>query len=105
LRATYIAQDGRYRVQIFPARNGADLADLEKFLSAVRSIAPDAIGSPVVIHETGRIVTRAFVTAAMLALITITILLLVVKRRADDVARVLTPLLFAALLTLGTCAL
>jgi hopanoid biosynthesis associated RND transporter like protein HpnN len=105
LRATYIATDGRYRVQAFPAGKGADAESLKQFLFAVRAVAPDAIGSPVVIYETGRIVTRAFLTAAVLALFTITILLFVVVRRPDDVARVLAPLLFAALLTLGTCAL
>jgi len=49
-------------------------------------------------------VTRAFVTAAVLALAAITILLFIVFRRAGDVARVLAPLLLAALLTLGTYA-
>jgi predicted RND superfamily exporter protein len=56
------------------------------------------------IYETGRIVTGAFATAAALALITITVLLFAVLRKPADVGRVLVPLLFAGLLTLGTCA-
>ncbi|MHB1205624.1 MAG: MMPL family transporter [Rhodospirillaceae bacterium] len=105
LRSTFVARDGRYRVQAFPAGAGADAGNLEQFLKAVRDVAPDAVGSPVAIYESGVIVTRAFATAGALALVTITLLLLVVVRRLDDVLRVLTPLLFAALLTLGTCAI
>ena len=71
----------------------------------MRDVAPDTIGSPVVIYETGRIVTPRLRDRRVLALIAITILLFIVVRRADDVARVLAPLLLAALLTLGTCAL
>jgi hopanoid biosynthesis associated RND transporter like protein HpnN len=105
LRDTFVARDGRYRVQAFPAGAGADAGNLEQFLMAVRSVAPDAVGSPVAIYESGVVVTRAFATAGALALFTITVLLFAVMRRLDDVLRVLTPLLFAALLTLGTCAL
>ena len=92
-------------MQAFPKVTGGNAADLERFLKSVRSIAPDTIGAPVVIYESGRIVTSAFRTAALLALIAITVLLFAVFRNAADVARVLAPLLLAALLTLGTCAL
>ena len=104
LRATFIARDGRYRVQAFPKVQGGDAADLARFLKAVQTVAPDTIGSPVVIYETGQIVTSAFKTAAILALVAITLLLLAVLRRIGDVARVLAPLLLAGALTLGTCA-
>ncbi len=46
--------------------------------------------------------TRAFVTAGIIALIAIAVLLLVVLRRIGDVALVLAPLLLAGLLTLAT---
>jgi hopanoid biosynthesis associated RND transporter like protein HpnN len=105
LRKTFISTDGRYRVRVFPKVVGGDAAELERFLKAVQSVAPDTIGAPLVIYESGRIVTGAFRTAALLALVAITILLFVVLRRPADVARVLAPLLLAGLLTLGTCAL
>ena len=105
LRNTFIAKDGRYRVQAFPKATGASAADLTRFLKAVQIVAPDAIGTPLVIYESGRIVTGAFRTAGALALIAITLVLFAVFRRPADVARVLAPLLLAALLTLGTCAL
>jgi hopanoid biosynthesis associated RND transporter like protein HpnN len=105
LRSTFVARDGRYRVQAFPAGAGADAGNLEQFLKAVRSVAPDAVGSPVAIYESGVVVTHAFATAGVLAILTISFLLIAVMRRLDDVVRVLTPLLFAGLLTLGTCAI
>jgi hopanoid biosynthesis associated RND transporter like protein HpnN len=105
LRAAFIAHDGRYRVQAFPKIQGGDITNLTQFLKAVQTIAPDVIGSPVVIYETGRLVTSAFRTAAILALIAITLLLFAVLHRVGDVLHVLAPLLLAGVLTLGTCAL
>ncbi len=104
LRDTFISRDGRYRVQAFPKTVGGNAADLNVFLKAVQTVVPDVIGAPLVIYESGRIVTGAFRTAALLALAAITVLLFIVLRRPADVARVLAPLLLAGLLTLGTCA-
>jgi hopanoid biosynthesis associated RND transporter like protein HpnN len=102
--ASWIAADGRYRVQVYPRGDARDIKVIGRFVTAVRSVAPDAMGPPVIITETGRIVTQAFERAAALALLSITVLLFVVLRRAADVVRVLTPLLLAALFTLATCA-
>jgi hopanoid biosynthesis associated RND transporter like protein HpnN len=105
LRDTYVARDGRYRVQIFPKDNSRDIEAMARFTNAVRTVAPDAYGPPVVIYESGRIVTQAFATAGALALVAITAVLLLMFRRIGDVLRVLAPLLLAVTLTLGTCAL
>jgi hopanoid biosynthesis associated RND transporter like protein HpnN len=104
LRATFVSKDGRYRVQAFPKATGGSSADLTRFLKSVQTVAPDAIGAPVVIYESGRIVTHAFLLAAVLAIVAITIVLFIVFRNIADVARVLAPLLLAGALTLGTCA-
>ena len=105
IKATFIARDGRYRVQAFPRVVGGDAENLTRFLKSVQSVAPDAIGEPVIIYESGRIVTGAFRKAALLALAAITVVLFTVLRRPADVARVLAPLLLAGVLTLGTCAI
>ncbi len=105
LRETYVARDGRYRVQVFPKDNSRDIDAMARFTNAVRTVAPDAYGPPVVIYESGRIVTQAFATAGGLALIAIAFVLLVMFRRVGDVLRVLAPLVLAVTLTLGTCAL
>jgi hypothetical protein len=105
LRQSWVTADGRYRVQVYPAGDARDINTLSRFVAAVRAIAPEAIGPPVVIYETGRIVTAAFATAAMLAVLTIAVLLWTTQRRIADVARTLIPLGMAATWTLGLCAL
>jgi len=105
LRQSWVTADGRYRVQVYPAGDARDIHTLSRFVAAVRAIAPEAIGPPVVIYETGRIVTAAFATAAMLTVLTIAILLWTTQRRIGDVAKTLIPLVLAATWTLGICAL
>lgn len=104
LRDTFIAQNGRYRVQIAPADLAPDIATLTRFVQSVRAVAPTVSGDPVVIYETGNLVTRAFASAALFAVISITILLVIVMRGLGDVLRVLAPMLLATALTLGACA-
>ncbi len=91
--------DGRVRVEAVASPAARQPSGLRRFVDAVRSVAPNAIGSAVVIVDSGRTIVGAFRTAAIGALIAITILLALVLRRADDVARVLAPLLLSALMT------
>ncbi len=99
LRREWQLPDGRVRVEAVAGPTGRTPAGLRRFVTAVRSVAPDAIGSAVVIVESGLTVVRAFRTAAAGALAVIAVLLALVLRRADDVARVLAPLLLSALMT------
>ena len=70
-------------------------------MKAVRSEAPDATGSPVVILEAGNAVVAAFRDAAVLAVVAIAVLLAVLLRSVRDVALAFAPLLLAALLTVS----
>src|SRR5581483_12505740 len=93
--------DGRARVEVFPKGDGRDNEVLERFVAAVRTVAPDATGSPVTIQESGHLITHAFLKAGIIAVIAITMLLAAILRRPRDVALVFAPLLLAALLTLS----
>jgi uncharacterized protein len=101
LRDSWVAPDGEARVEVFPKGNARDPAVLEKFVAAVHRIAPQATGTPVTIQESGRLISSSFVEAGVIAVVVIIALLVMVLRRARDVALVLAPLLLAALLTLG----
>jgi len=68
----------------------------------VRTVAPNATGTPVTIQESADTVTQAFMTAGLIALVAIAILLTVVLRSLNDVAMVLAPLILAGLMTLAT---
>ncbi|MGH7247449.1 MAG: MMPL family transporter, partial [Pseudomonadota bacterium] len=102
VKRDWVTADGRALVEVYPKGDPRDNAVLRRFVDAVRAVAPDATGSPVTIQESARTVTRAFVTAGIIAVAAIALLLLIVLRRARDMAVVLVPLLLAGLLTLAT---
>jgi hopanoid biosynthesis associated RND transporter like protein HpnN len=101
LRDSWIATDGRARIEVFPRGNGRDNAVLQRFVAAVHNIAPDATGTPVTIQEAGRLISTAFVQAGIIGVAAITILLGVVLRRLREIVLVIVPLLLAAALTLA----
>ena len=101
LRDGWIASDGRARIEVFPKGDARDPKVLERFVAAVRAIAPNVTGTPVTIQESGRLISSAFVEAGIIAVLAIIALLAVVLRRWRDVALVIAPLLLAALLTMA----
>ncbi len=105
VKRDWIGTDGRYDVKIFMKGSSRDPKALKQFVKAVRSVVPDASGTPIGIQESGNTVMRAFAIAGVLATASITILLALVLRSARDVGAVLGPLLLAILLTLATCAI
>jgi len=104
-KSRWIAADGRARLEVYPKGDIKDSVVLASFVDAVRTLAPDATGGPVLILETGRTVSHAFVIASLYALIGITFVLAVMLRRVRDVVLVIVPLILAGLYTLGTTVL
>lgn len=105
LRDSWVTPDGRARIEVFPRGDARDNAVLTRFVAAVRTVAPDATGSPVTIEEAGRLISRSFLHAGLIAVAAITVLLALVLRRAREVALVIAPLLLAAVMTLAITAL
>ncbi len=101
LRDSWITPDGRARVEVFPKEDARDHEALQQFVAAVRTVAPNASGTPVNMQEAGRLISSAFLEAGVMALLAIIVLLAVVLRRVRDVALVVAPLLLAAMLTLA----
>jgi hypothetical protein len=102
---SWVAADGRARIQVFPAGDPRDSAAIRRFVESVQSVAPEATGGAIANREGGQVVMRTFATAGALALTTITLVLAAALRRARDVLLVLAPLVLAGALTLATCAL
>ena len=98
----WVAPDGSARAEIFPAGNANDNEVLRKFVTAVRTVVPDATGTPVSIQESSQTIVDAFIKAGALATAGITILLALTLRKVHDVLVALIPLLLAALFTLAT---
>ncbi|MBT3360142.1 MAG: MMPL family transporter [Rhodospirillales bacterium] len=105
LRTREIAADGRARLEIYPREDLTDREALKRFVAAVRKVAPDATGGPIVILEAGDAVVEAFRDAALIALGGITILLALVLRNVRDTLFVFSPLLLATLLTVACSVL
>ena len=105
LRERNVAADGRTKISVYPKVGNPNREQLKQFVGAVRSIAPRATGSPVVIFESGTIVVAAFRDAALIALGAIALMLAVLLRRARDVILVFAPLALAALLTVAASVL
>ena len=80
-----IAADGRVRVTIFPRDDLADNDALRDFVGRVRAVAPDAVGSPISILESGDAVVNAFRQALVSAVAAVIVLLFVLMRRLMDV--------------------
>jgi hopanoid biosynthesis associated RND transporter like protein HpnN len=96
----WFSADGRARVEVYP-RNAADNEALRRFVSAVRTIAPDATGAPVSILGSSETIIHAFIEAGIYALLAITVLLAITLRNAKHVLLTLAPLLLAGVLTLA----
>ncbi len=95
----WVLPDGRARVQVLPKEEGRDSAGLRKFADQILPIAPDAVGAAVIVVQTADTIIGAFKTAALTALGTIAVILLLALRRIVDVVLVMAPLLISALLT------
>jgi len=105
LRDDWVTVDGRARVEVYPKGDVSDNAALRRFVDAVEAVAPGATGAPVSIDASSRTIIAAFVKAGVLAFVSITLLLVLTLRRAQDVLRTLLPLVLSSLGTLGTCVL
>lgn len=100
----WIAKDGRARIQALPRIDQGNDDSMRKFGQAVQSVAPQAIGAPIGTLASADSVVRAFLQAGVYSLVSITIILVLVLRRARDVLLTLMPVLLSGLLTFATCA-
>ncbi len=103
LRENWIGKNGQARIQVFPKRNVGDPAELARFVTAVRSVAPNATGPAVSTYESARTIVRAFTEAGVIAMIAICIVLGLVLQNAGQVLLVLAPLVLSGLMTIIVC--
>jgi uncharacterized protein len=105
LKRDWETPDGRARIDVAPTGDPNDNANLINFSKQVRKIAPVAAGAPVLIQEGGDTVIKSFIGAGGWALLSISVLLLIVLRRVTDMLLTVVPLVLAALVTLEIAAL
>jgi hopanoid biosynthesis associated RND transporter like protein HpnN len=105
LKKIWMSDDGRVRIEVSPKGDGNDNALLRRFVTAVRSVAPEAAGKPIFIIEAAATVVKAFLQAGILSVVSIALILFIALRRWIDVAMTLVPLLIAIVVTLEICVL
>jgi uncharacterized protein len=103
LKDSWISADGQARIQAAPKGKGNDNETLRRFVAAVRSVEPDAAGTPIFIIEAAATMVKAFLQAGILSVVAIAVILFVALRRWTDVALTLVPLLVAIVVTLEIC--
>ena len=101
LVAKWRSADGHYRVEAWPKEVLNGPAAMERFVTQVRSAAPNAVGAPIGFIESGHSVVAAFRQAFLYSFIAITILLVVLLRSVVGMLLVLIPLTLAGLLTVA----
>jgi uncharacterized protein len=97
--------DGQARISVAPKGDSNDNRVLRHFVEAVTKVAPDATGEAIGIQKAGETIVRAFIQAAVWALLSIALLLWLTLRRLSHVALTLFPLLLACAVTLELCVL
>ena len=101
LRDNQVAADGRAKLEVFAKEDLRDRDALARFVAAVRTVAPRASGSSVVILEAGNTVVGAFWKAGAISVTLILVILIVVLKRFVNAVLVFVPLVLAALLTVA----
>ena len=96
----WLLPDGRARVQVMSTPQVRSSQGLHEFVAQVTAAAPDAGGSAVTIEATSETIVGAFRSAAIIAVVAITVILFLALHRVLDVGLVLAPLILSALLTL-----
>ncbi|QPK62820.1 MMPL family transporter [Methylomonas sp. LL1] len=102
IKDRWLSRDGLYRIQIFPKQDLNDLANLQAFISEVQAVAPDTTDLPIMYWESMKAVIGAFQEAIIIALVSIALLLLFIRRSIVDTLLVMTPLVLAGLFTMAT---
>lgn len=105
VKRLWLSTDGKALIEVEPSGHGNDNAALRRFATAVRSVEPDAAGTPIFMIEAARTMLTAFFQAGILSVAAIALVLFVALRRWIDVALTLVPLLIAIMVTLEICVL
>ncbi|ANK82914.1 MAG: hypothetical protein TEF_20485 [Rhizobiales bacterium NRL2] len=104
-RQYWVTDDGRYRVQIFPADPIDSNSELRSFAESAQTVLPQATGTPAIVTAAGEAVLDSFRTATVVAAVLVALLIGMVLRHPFDILLTLAPLLLAAVMTLGAAVL
>lgn len=102
LRARYLSEGGKWRVDILPKADVRDFGALDEFVSEVEAIVPDLAGGAYQSRKAGETISNAMLQATSIAFALIAVFLWLLVRRLLSVILILFPLALAAVLTAAT---
>lgn len=105
IRDRWLTEDGQARVEVQADIAFGENEQVRNLVEDVLAISPDMVGTAVTYQESADVVVGAFRTATILAIASITLLLLVTLRSIGDTVRVLLPLFWAGAVTLALTVL
>jgi hopanoid biosynthesis associated RND transporter like protein HpnN len=101
IRERYVANDGRWRIEISPRADMRDEGKLYEFVDAVSSVSGNAMGPAINVAGSARAVAQSMILATLAALVLVVLIVWPALRNVRDVSLVLAPLLLASTLMVG----
>jgi len=105
LRTRYIGKGDKYRLFVYPAEDIWELQPLARFVADLRSVDPDALGTPITNFEFTHGIKKAYEQAGLFAFLGIALLALLTFRAVQPTLLALIPLAVGVLWTLGLMGL
>ncbi len=103
--ARYVSPQGKWLLQVFPKSQIWDMQPLEQFITEVRTVDPDATGTPLQTYEATKAIFNGYLTAGAYAAIATIIFLLLDFRSLTFSAFAISPLVLGVGLMLGIMSL
>jgi hopanoid biosynthesis associated RND transporter like protein HpnN len=101
----FISPHGKWLLQVYPKSQIWDIKPLEQFIADVRSVDPEATGTPLQTYEASKAIKHSYESAGIYALIAVCILLLIDFRNLRDCLLALLPPLAGMALMFGVMGL
>lgn len=101
----FISPHGKWLLQVYPKSQIWDIQPLERFIDDVRSVDPEATGTPLQTYEASKAIKRSYETAGIYALIAVCVFLLIDFRNLRDCLLALLPPLGGTALMFGVLGL
>jgi hopanoid biosynthesis associated RND transporter like protein HpnN len=101
----FISPQGKWLMQVYPKSQIWDIKPLEKFIAEVRSVDPEATGTPLQTYEASKAIKHSYETAGIYALIAVCVFLLVDFKNLRDCLLALLPPLAGTGLLFGVMGL
>src|SRR5690606_31516718 len=101
LRSRFIGRDGMHLLQVYPKEDIWERAEQEEFVREVRTVAPNATGTPVQLLEYTTLLKNSYIEAACYSLGAIALMTLIHFRRVSVVFLALIPVVAGSIWTAG----